>query len=261
MKVDAIVLAGAPNSGKLNSVSSEEFEAMIPVNGKPMVNYVIETLQSSDRIENIVVVGPQKMLHRLPPGIQLVQSGETLTDNIFRGLEVLEQKNMVMLITSDIPFIHKEAIEDFLDRCAELESDIYYPIISREANEKEYPETVRTYVTLREGTFTGGNILLATPKALSQSKKIMEQVFLMRKKPWKLARLFGTMFVIKFFLRQLSLGELEKRASKILGFTGVAIISPYPEIGTDIDKPSDLELAERVMSVNGSKEAQNAARS
>ena len=135
MKVDAIVLAGAPNSGKLNSVSSEEFEAMIPVNGKPMVNYVIETLQSSDRVENIVVVGPQKMLHRLPPGIQLVQSGETLTDNIFKGLEVLNQKNLVMLITSDIPFIHKEAIEDFLDRVC-LESDIYYPIISREVTNR-----------------------------------------------------------------------------------------------------------------------------
>ena len=83
----------------------------------------------------------------------------------------------------------------------------------------------------------------------------MEEVFLMRKKPWQLARMFGFVFVVKFFLRQLSLGELEKRASKILGFTSTAIISPYPEIGTDVDKPSDLELAERVMNVSGSKEA------
>ena len=28
-----------------------------------------------------------------------------------------------------------------------------------------------------------------------------------------------------------------------------AVISPYPEIGTDVDKPSDLELAQRLMGV------------
>ena len=58
----------------------------------------------------------------------------------------------------------------------------------------------------------------------------------------------------QILLRQLSLGVGEKELM-ILGFMGVAIISPYPEIGTDVDKPSDLELAERVMSVRGSKEA------
>jgi len=91
---------------------------------------------------------------------------------------------------------------------------------------------------------------------LSNSKQLMAKVVTFRKKPWKLAKILGLSFVVKLFLKQLSLAELEKRASQLLGVRGVAIISPYPEIGTDVDKPSDLELAERIMgAVSGSREA------
>ena len=99
-------------------------------------------------------------------------------------------------------------------------------------------------------------MVLVSPTVLANSQSLMERVVSLRKKPWKLARLLGLTFVFKFFMQQLSLSELERRVSQLLGVRGVAIISPYPEIGTDVDKPSDLELAERVIgTVSGSREA------
>ncbi len=201
-------------------------------------------------------MGPKVLAELLPAGVRLVESGSSLTDNILRGTAALRNSPKILVVTSDIPFIHRDAIEDFLDRCAELQADLYYPIVSKEANEQVYPDCVRTYVTLKEGTFTGGNMVLATPAVLSNSKQLMAKVVTFRKKPWKLAKILGLSFVVKLFLKQLSLAELEKRASQLLGVRGVAIISPYPEIGTDVDKPSDLELAERIMgAVSGSREA------
>lgn len=256
MKVDAIVLAGAPNTGRLQEVSTEAYEAVIPVGGKPIVTYVIEALRSTPRIKEVVVVGPPVLEKLLPVGVRLIESGSTLTENIMRGAEALKNSPKVLVVTSDIPFIHKEAIEDFLDRCAELEADLYYPIISKEANEQVYPGCVRTYVSLKEGTFTGGNMVLATPQVLFNSKALVEKVVVLRKKPWRLAKLLGISFVLKLFLHRLSLAELEKRASDLLGVRGVAVISPYPEIGTDVDKPSDLELAERLIgAVRGTQKA------
>ncbi|KLU39924.1 MAG: hypothetical protein AA931_08230 [Peptococcaceae bacterium 1109] len=256
MKVDAIVLAGAPNTGKLQEVSPEAYEAVIPVAGKPMISYVLDALRSTPRIKEIVVVGPETLRELMPPGARLVKSGSTLTENIMRGAEALKNSPQVLVVTSDIPFIHKEAIEDFLDRCADLQADLYYPIISKEANEQVFPGCIRTYVTLKEGTFTGGNMVLSTPRLLSNSKALVEKVVIFRKKPWRLARLLGFSFVLKFFLKRLALAELEKRASALLGVQGVAVISPYPEIGTDVDKPSDLELAQRLMgAVRDSQEA------
>ncbi|NLJ80738.1 MAG: NTP transferase domain-containing protein [Firmicutes bacterium] len=255
MKVDAVVLAGAPNEGKLKEASPEKWEAIIPIHGKPMINYVIEALQNSKGVETIVVVGPEAIKKHLPAGARLVQSGESLTENVFLGLEVLEQKNKVLLVSSDIPFIHSEAIDDFLERCSELRRDVYYPLISKEANEQVYPETIRTYFRLKEGTFTGGNLLLASAEAIKNSREIMSLVISQRKKPWKIIRMLGFVFAFKLVTNRLTLLEIEKRAAEILGYSGALMIVPYPEIGTDIDKPSDLELALKVIIPNRGKEA------
>lgn len=255
MKVDAVVLAGAPNNGQLKEVNSAKWEATIPIHGKPMVSYVVEALQNSARIAKIVVVGPRDMAAVLPSSVTWVESGSSLPENIFRAMDSLEQKNNVLLVTSDIPFVHPEAIDDFVDRCAELEGDVYYPLISKEANQQLYPEAQRTYFTLKEGSFTGGNLLLATPQAINNSRWVMDEVFSQRKKPWKLIRMLGLFFILKFFTKQLSLRELEKRASTILGYKGIFIISPYPELGTDVDKPSDLELAEKTLAPCQGREA------
>ena len=68
-------------------------------------------------------------------------------------------------------------------------------------------------------------------------------------------RMLGFVFILKFLAKQLSMGELEKRASSILGYKGVFIISPYPELGTDVDKPSDLQLVRKALEPVQGKEA------
>jgi molybdopterin-guanine dinucleotide biosynthesis protein A len=255
MKVDAVVLAGAPNTGQLQEVRSEKWEAEIPIHGKPMVNYVIEALQTSAHIADVVVVAPKEIKGALSPQARWVEAGSSLTENIFRAMDVLEKKNEVLFVTSDVPFLHGEAIDDFIHRCQELQGEIFYPLVSREANEQLYPETIRTYFTLKEGEFTGGNILLANPQAVMNSRWVMDQVIARRKKPWKIIRMLGFPFILKFCTKQLTLRELEQRASDILGHRGVFIISPYPELSTDVDKPSDLELAEKTIAGVQDKEA------
>lgn len=247
MKVDAVILAGAPNTGKLRDVNSEEWEANISIHGKPMIDYVLEALLDAEKVDAIVVVGPAELKSKLPDSVRFVLAGNTISENIFLSLDALEQKNKIMVITSDIPFIHAEAIDDFIKRCLELKGEVFYPLISKEANEQVYPNNIRTYFTLKEGTFTGGNLIIATPEAIHNSRWIIDKVIAERKKPWKIVKILGFMFILKFITRQLSLHEIELRASEILGYSGILIISPYPELGTDIDKPSDLSLAKQMI--------------
>lgn len=255
MKVDAVILAGAPNDGQLKEVDQAKWEASIPIHGKPMVKYVIEALQQSALIAEIVVVGPLELKEIIPPQVTLVEAADSLPANVFKALDVLKQENKVLLVTSDIPFVHSEAIDDFIVRCTELDGDVYYPLISKEANQQLFPDTVRTYFTLKEGAFTGGNVLLASPESIVNSRGIMDQVVAERKKPWKIIRMLGFVFILKFITKQLSLRELEQRASEVLGYAGVLIISPYPELGTDVDKPSDFNLATQTIAAIRSKEA------
>ena len=41
--------------------------------------------------------------------------------------------------TGDIPLLTPEAVDDFLSRCQGVSADIYYSIVSKEANEAAYP--------------------------------------------------------------------------------------------------------------------------
>lgn len=250
MKVDAMVLAGSRNIGKLQAVSDQEYEALIPVANRPMFTYVLDALRQSEVIERIVVVGPKALKSYLKSDEELVESAESLSQNIQRGINKLEEQRKVLIVTSDIPFIHKEAIEDFLKRCQGLDGDLFYPVVSRQANEKSFQGVERTYVQLKDGVFTGGNITLVSPKVIKRSEALINKTVSMRKKPWQLSRMLGFLFIIKFLLHKLTISEIEERVHDILGVKGVAVVSPYPEIGVDVDKPSDWHLAERVLSNN-----------
>lgn len=255
MKVDAVVLAGAGNDGPLRETSELGHEALIEIGGRAMVSYVVEALAQSTYVDRIVVVGPRSELTKILSNgrVESVQSGEKMLDNIRIGLRALSSGRKVLLVTSDIPLLTTEALNDFLARCEQRVADIYYPIVDKVMNEARFPGVSRTYVRLREGTFTGGNLVLLDPAIVDRCDRIIEQAVQMRKKPIQLSRLLGFRFIVKLIMQRLTLPEIEDRVGRILGFRGVAIVSPYPEIGIDVDKPSDLALVRSILANSASR--------
>jgi hypothetical protein len=80
------------------------------------------------------------------------------------------------------------------------------------------------------------------PHVLLDMLNILEKAIQWRKKPWKLSKLLGIKFIFKYFLGTLDLKEIEDRVSKIIGYKGKGLIIENPEVGFDVDKPSDLLL-------------------
>jgi len=68
-----------------------------------------------------------------------------------------------------------------------------------------------------------------------------------RKKPWRLARAFGLVPLIRFATRTLTLEEAFASASRRLKLSVRPILLPFPEAAIDVDKPADKELAEKVL--------------
>ena len=52
---------------------------------------------------------------------------------------------------------------------------------------------------------------------------------------------------MEILLGQLTIAEAERRVSQLVGARGSAVITSYAEIGVDVDKPADLELAEELV--------------
>ncbi len=249
MRRDAIVLAGAKNNGALKEVSTASYEALIPLLERPTIEYVVESLSNTPSVGRILVVGPKEDLLQAIGGkvYSILEGCDSIVENVKRGVEALDVEEKILLISSDIPLITPDAIEDFLEKTDRLEGDLYYPIISKEDNQRLLPGMERTYVRLKDGTFTGGNIFLFSPHIIPICHEPIKKFISQRKNPLKLTRLLGVSFLIKMLVGRLSLEEIRQRMSRVLGITGVPIISHHPVIGFDIDKPSDLEMIEHYL--------------
>lgn len=248
MKIDTIVLAG----GKLNDPvadGSPAVKALIKLGGRPMLDYVLEALSQSDKVGKIVVLSPE------PPGNgdwskkidKLIITDDIITANITKGIEFLGKEGLFLLISSDIPFLTAAAIDDFLEKTDRIDAELYYPIIPKEAVERQFPGSQRTYISLKEGVFTGGNIFLIEKRAFLRNRSHGERMFSYRKSPLKMIGLIGIVTIAKFLSRRLTIGELEKKASEILACRTRAVITDHAGIGVDVDKISDLELYEKII--------------
>ncbi|NLM98043.1 MAG: NTP transferase domain-containing protein [Halanaerobiaceae bacterium] len=247
MKLNVVILAGAPNNGPLRKVSEMEHEALIKIAELPMVEYVIRAVNQARYIDKIAVVGHKGEMERI---IQdkvdfYVESVGSMKDNIFKGLEVFKDSEYLLIMTSDIPLITGEDIDEYIETClSDNKADIYYPIIPKKLNQEKFPSVKRTYFHLAEGVFTGGNMVIIRPQILEGNTGLLEKAIAWRKKPWKLSRLLGMKFILKFVIGHLSITEIENKVAMLTGCKGHFMITNHPEIGFDVDKPSDLKIME-----------------
>ena len=230
MRPSAIVLAGGKEAwAERFGVGSK---ALVPYRGRPMVEWVLEALYAAGL--SPVYVGENPGL--VPaPALTLPDRGGLL-ENLEQALEHVEGR--VLVATGDIPHLTEEAVRFVLDKAPE--AALVYPIVPTEAVEARFPRTKRTYARLREGTFTGGNLLLLDKSLFREALPLARRVVALRKRPLALARLVGWDVLLKLLLGRLSLAEVEARAQRILGVEARALVTPYPEVGVDVDREEDL---------------------
>ncbi len=247
MIVDSIILAGKSfikNDGeKLND------KVTYPINGRPMIDYVVDAVKDSKYIDKIMVLGhPDIKLAYLENEVDiLIYSNKSFSERIKISILELKSPRKVLFVCSDIPLINGEIIDSFIEICDKVEADVYFPIIRKEEILSKYPETKRTYFTTNEGTFTGGNIAIVSPQVVLDNIDLIDDLFERRKSVLKQVRVIGVTSILKYFFGKLSLSEIEEKAKKIIKAQGKAIIYSGVEIGIDVDKKVDLVLVEDVL--------------
>lgn len=246
---NALVLAGTKEKGPLEIAENVDNKALIMLDSRPMIDYIVDALNSSENIDRILVVGPKNELH---PYIgkkvdEILNPGNSILGNMEIGLNFFNSADNLLLLSSDIPLITSEAIDEFLEICTKRKAYIGYPIITKEYIVKKYPETERTYVKMKEGIFCGGNIVFFKPEVFFQKKKLIKELFDNRKATWKYVKILGLKFILKFLFKTLTLEEVEKRVTDIIGYNSIAAMISYPEIMIDLDKPSDLKLIRKCL--------------
>lgn len=246
MKVDAVVLAGGEGEVIDPTV---HIKGLVPVAGKPMVEWVVDALRSAETVGDIAVVVPtaENLGAWVNKASKIVVSKGKFVDNCIAGIDSFRNDRSVLVATGDVPALTPEAIDDFVNQSIERGADFSYPLVSKAAMLEQFPGSERTFVKIAGGPITGGNMMVITPALASRARDIGQRFFETRKSPLKMARVVGVPFIFKMALGILDPADVERKLSELLGGTCAAIYTDHASIGADVDKPLDVVVAERVL--------------
>ncbi|MBN2005652.1 MAG: NTP transferase domain-containing protein [Anaerolineae bacterium] len=253
MELNCVLLTdGLPQTGaRLELETPDPLNALTPLAGKPMGQWVLDALTEASQVGSIVVVGADTSQSLTSPKIvaRVTEQGRFLANlvaGLDRMIEIQPQSRYVLFCTADIPLITGDIVNQVVARWEalqrETEADMYYHVIPRALMEQQFAAANRKCIRLLEGDFAGANMhVLATHLArrqqdlwgslLDSSENILQQVI----------RLGGDFF-FKLMTRRLSMEELEGYAPKRLGIRLKVVASDFAEIGMEANKPFRLDI-------------------
>ncbi len=157
-----------------------------------------------------------------------------------------------IVAASDLPILTPESVDDFAQRVARIDPDVGYGCLEKQTHMARFPEVPHTWVRLLDGIYCGGGLMSIKPRAYPLLERFIERLGSARKNPLKLASLLGWGIGVRFALGRLSIAGAERRASEMLGASARAIVSPYAETAVNVDRVSDVALAERLVATPAS---------
>jgi GTP:adenosylcobinamide-phosphate guanylyltransferase len=236
---DALVLAGGrPDPALPQGIPNKAF---VPLCGRPMVEFVLGALRAASSIRRIALVGPDPLPSAVAGRVDLaVGDRGGLLDNVAAGLAAVGGGDRVLAVAADIPLLTPHAVDAFADAASALDAEIVYGVVRRDDVVRALPGVRKTFVRLREGTFTGGSLVLLDPGAFGRARVAIDRAIRARKRPWELARMLGVRTVLGLVTGTLEIATLEQRVAALTGIRARALICRASEIAIDVDTPAAL---------------------
>jgi GTP:adenosylcobinamide-phosphate guanylyltransferase len=249
--MDAVLMAGGiPKPDQpLYPYTQGIAKAMVDMAGKPMIQWVLDALNESQRVDSITIIGlPEDSQINSHKPIHFVPNQGGMLDNIVAGidkvLDINPEAEYILSVSSDIPGINGEMVDWLIDSTMQTRHDIYYGIVKRETMEARYPNSNRTFTKLADMHVCGADVhvvhktMTTDPEHLAMWEELMGK----RKSPLRQAASIGILTLILLLTGRLSLENAIDRVTKRLNITGRAILWEYAEPAMDVDKPHQLEL-------------------
>jgi molybdopterin-guanine dinucleotide biosynthesis protein A len=245
----AVVLAGGPVDAVARLQPGAPNKAFVEIGGVTLVGRVLAALRASASVARIVAVAPPSVSAH--PGVaqadELRPDGIRITESLRNGLSAFPPDRDVLVVASDLPILTAAAVDDFVERVRALDADIVYGCVEKRVHVAQFPDVPHTWARLREGTFCGGGLVSIRPRALPLLERFIERLGAARKRPLRLASLFGWDVLARYAIGRLAIADAEARASRLLGARVRAAVSPFPETGVNVDRVTDVALAEALV--------------
>ncbi len=248
--MDAIITAGGiPKPEEpLYQYTQGKSKALLEIAGKPMIQWVMDAVCASEKVEQVVVIGLEEGQVQMDCGkpVAFMPNQGSLFQNVRGSIAKVVELNPtaehVLMVSSDIPAITTEMVDWAIDAALETEHDVYYNVVTRETMETRFPGSNRSFIKFKDVEICGADMSIARVEAARGNDELWQKLIGARKNVFKQAALFGFYTPLLMLLRRLTIGDAVERVGKRLNLRGRAIIAPYAEIAMDVDKPHQYEI-------------------
>ncbi len=165
--MDAIVTAGGipKPEDPLYEYTQGKSKALLEIAGKPMVQWVLDAVGASEKIEHVVIVGLglesgvscQKPLTYIPNQGSML---DNVRSSIAKVVELKPDAGLILMASSDIPALTTEMVDWSIEAAQETDDDLYYNLITKEVMEARYPGSNRSYIKFSDAEICGGDMNL-----------------------------------------------------------------------------------------------------
>ncbi|MEP3891081.1 MAG: nucleotidyltransferase family protein [Hellea sp.] len=243
--VSVLILAGQREGviDPLCAAAGVDRKAIIPINGKPMIDYVLDALSAGGLKTPFHVSGfdaaYDARLTQSPSAPGPAGSAHAaLTDGI---------SFPCLVTTCDHPLLTQDMLDIFITEAKKSGADFCVGFAEKSVIQPAYPDVKRTYWNFSDRPVSGCNLFyIANEKGLAVIE-FWKQAQHLRKNPVKLARTVAWGLLLKYLLGRLSLTDAFGYVARRLNITTAPILIPIAEAAIDVDKPSDKELVERIL--------------
>ena len=243
--VSVLILAGQ-REGVIDPLCAETGEprkALIPILGRPMLNYVLEALDGASIQPPFHISGcPKDVDARLKQAPSEAGPAGSALAALSQGMTF-----PVLMTTADHPLLTPGMVTEFIVKSQATGADFCLGLAEETLIQPAYPDVKRTYLRFADHAVSGCNLFyIANVKGLA-AIEFWKDAQHFRKQPLKLARKISLPLFWRYWRGKLTLSAALDYASKTLGITAAPVLMSVPEAAIDVDKPSDRTLVEEIL--------------
>ncbi len=251
--MDCLLIAGGivGPEDPLYELAPDQPKTLIEVGGKPMGQWVVDALTGAEAVERIVVLGLSAEHGLVSPKIvgHIPDQG-ALFLNALAGVEWLRAHHAalprhVLSCCADIPLLTSAMVDELVARCPDPAIDVYYSAVPREAMERRFPSSARSFIHLADADVAGGDVHIISPQLADTHQELLTNMVQRRKSAVHLARKLGPAFLMKLAARRMSIAEAERKIAAKFNLQFRAVLTEHAEMAMDVDKPHQWELCDR----------------
>lgn len=259
LQYSALVLA-ARRPGILDPLAKAAgvtHKCLAPINGRPMLERVIEAVLQSDRCKHVYVSidDPQvlrtnaKISGWLADGsVSTVSARNSLTDSVLAAAEQIPDADWPIMITTGDNALHTpEIVRDFIDGAETNRADVSCGITREEVVVATLPEAAKAFHRLKDGGFSSCNLYSLKDRNALKTVEVFRGGGQFGKRHIRILKAFGLISFLLYKLKMITIDGMVRRIGKGFGVKVAAVFLPYDFGPIDVDDQNSFDISEKLL--------------